>query len=491
MHANLSSASGEPDVPSPSGSSDRTGRFHPLVALLAFLLPALFLFRFLQDVRLFALVAVLPAGAYILFHAVRRPFWAALPVVVAIWLGGIFYLAEGASIPVTPFQLLFLPAFGLWVILTLVRRDTTIRVTGLEGWTLLFVADIFLMLIFSGRPDYSLLNAVRFLLQLLLILYLLNQITTRTELLITLASVSVVAAAIALYSAAQALLNPEITALNLQLMGKAVVGRSALTDSDPNFFAATFFLPMMFTAAVLHSKLDLHVRAVAAGLFALLAAGLIATYSRGAWVAVFLALLIVVARFRNPVPALLALGAATFYILLNPDLLVTLFSVLNRLSSLFGGSLDSSSSTRVLLGIGALEMTVDSWGLGVGFGSFPIEFKKLNMGGLSAVSEPHNMLYQVLAEQGVHGFLILLVLMAGVFKTAIGNVRRSHGEWDRVLSITLLSGIVSYVLLHQFIPRFLTNTMLMATIAFVFAHRNMLLASTDSNADDEADRGAS
>ena len=356
MHANPSSAAGEPDALTPSGGFGRAGWFHPLIALATFLLPALFLFRFLQDVRLFALVAVLPAGAYIVFHAVCRPFWAALPVVVAIWLGGIFYLAKGASIPVTPFQLLFLPAFGLWVVLALVRRDSTIRVTGLEGWTLLFVADIFLMLMFSGRPEYSLLNAIRCLLQLLLILYLLNQITTRTELLVT------------------------------------------LTDSDPNFFAATFFLPMMFTAAVLHSKLDLHFRAVAAGLFALLAAGLIATYSRGAWVAVFLALLIVVARFRNPFPALLALGAATLYILLNPDLLVTLFSVLNRLSSLFAGSLDSCSSSRILLGIGALEMTVDSWGLGVGYGSFPIEFKKLNMGELSAVSEPHNMLYQVLAE---------------------------------------------------------------------------------------------
>ena len=69
-----------------------------------------------------------------------------------------------------------------------------------------------------------------------------------------------------------------------------------------------------------------------------------------------------------------------------------------------------------------------------------------------------------------------------MFKTAISNVRRSRGEWDRVLSVTLLSGIVSYVLLHQFIPRFLTNTMLMTTIAFVFAHRNMLLASPEPDA---------
>lgn len=402
-------------------------------------------------------------------------------LLVSAWLGGIIHFSESEQFPITLFQVIFPLAFIGLLFQKLAHLDFEIKLTGVEYWVLGFTGLMFFTLMYSQDHERGLILAVRFLLLVLFILYLVNQIESLKQLNLLIWVVSVTAIGLGAYSVIFSLLNPELAFLNFQLAGKAVVGRAEVTDSDPNFFASMFFLPLAFSAALVHSRERLWIRGLGLAMFGLFLAALISTYSRGAWVAAFFSLLLVAYFFRNPKPVLLACAAGLISILAIPDLQVLFIGVFSRLEGLFSGSLDSSASTRIVLGQAAIHMFADSWTFGVGFGSFPSAFKAMGMSNIiSGVSEPHNILYHILAEMGLTGFLVFSVLIILIFRFAIQNIRLAKSEWERVLSISLLSSFTAYFILHQFIPRFLTNTTLMVTIAFIFVLNRVLAnRSTD------------
>ncbi len=402
-------------------------------------------------------------------------------LLVSAWLGGIIYFSESEQFPITLFQVVFPFAFMAWVLQKLIHLDFEFKTTGVEYWVLAFVGLMFFSLIYSQDHERGLVLAIRFLLLILFILYLVNQINTLNQLTLLIGVIAITAIGLGTYSVVFSLLNPELAFLNFQLAGKAVVGRAEVTDSDPNFFASMFFLPFAFSIALVHSQEKLWVRGIGLLMSGILLAALVATYSRGAWVAAIVSLLLVAYYFRNPKPIMFALTAGIVLILAIGDLQILFIGVISRLEGLFSGSLDSSASTRIVLGVAAIHMFAESWTFGVGFGSFPSVFKAMGMGNIiSGVSEPHNILYHILAEMGLIGFLIFSILILLIIRFAVQNIRLARTEWEKVLSVSVLSSFMAYFVLHQFIPRFLTNTTLMVTIAFIFV-LNRVLAENVTN----------
>ena len=412
-----------------------------------------------------------------------------ITLLISAWLGGIIHFSESETFPITLFQVIFPFAFVAWIFQKVANHDFEIKLTGVETWLVGFIGLIFLTLIYSQDHERGLVMAVRFLLLILFILYLVNQIEHERQLTLSIWLISFTAIGLGVYSVIFSLLNPELAFLNFQLAGKAVLGRAAVADSDPNFFASMFFLPLAFSVAIVHSKENLWIRLLGLAMSGLLLAALISTYSRGAWVAAFISILLVAYLFRNPKPAILALSLALLAILTIPDLQVLFIGVFSRLEGLFSGSLDSSASTRIILGKAGIEMFAESWTFGVGFGSFPTEFTSMGMSNIiSGVSEPHNILYHILAEMGLAGFAVFSILIYLIFRFAIQNIRLSETEWDKILAISLLGSFIAYFVLHQFIPRFLTNTTLMVTIAFIFV-LNRVLVNRNSPSTEQVNEG--
>jgi len=451
----------------------RTGLLHFGIGLAAFALLGLASFRVFGSEWMFLAMMTLPAFAWIALKSITYPGWTAPAVVAAAYLGGVFYAAENSAIPLTPFQLIYIPSLALFLLHKLFRGDPDIKLTGIEKWVAAFLAILFFSLIYSDNQLEGLFHIVRFLVLCTLVIYLINTLQTRRELTVLLGVAVVIATVLAAASAITTILNPEIAAMNFLFAGQRFAGRAAIGDSDPNFFATTFFLPIMLTAAAAHSeKLSLQIRSAAVILLVILLAGLVSTYSRSSWVSVILGGVIIVLYYRNFKLAALGIAAFALLLIFSPGLRVALTSVFIRFLDIFSGSSEESAGMRIVLGLAALKMFFDSYGLGVGFESFSSTFDRINETyGMFGVNEPHNIVYQILAETGVAGILIFLGLMGIIIRVAWHTVQKSKihpNPWYEVIAVSLLCTFLAYFLFHQFIPRFLTNNTMMITIALIF-----------------------
>ena len=406
--------------------------------------------------------------------SIEDPFWVALPLCLSAFLGGIFTEVFELTLPITPFQLMFILAIGLWTIHRTIKAHR-LTLLGLEWPVAALVALACFSMLYSVNVEEGLLRLLRVSLNFVFVFYLYQVIQTKRQLIVLLTSITVLLTILAGYAAIFTILNPEQAAINIQLRGIGVASRAAITDADPNIFASSLLVGIAFTTALLHSRtVPAWQRMAALGSLLILTAGVLSTYSRSSWVAVAILAAFIIWQLKNFRFVWLGLGAAIVAVVTIPQVQVLLFSVADRALSLLDPSSDSSSSIRLLLGKASLEMFADSWGFGVGYRDFSYEFaRRYDRYAITYVNEPHNISYQMLAELGLAGFLLFhgIILAIGRWGwQSMQRVRSSLGSWDHLLVITLLGTFLAYFVFHQFLPRFLTNAPLMVTLGLLLAY---------------------
>lgn len=417
--------------------------------------------------------------------SIEEPFWVALPLCLSAFLGGIFTEVFELTLPITPFQLMFILAMGLWSIHRTIKGQR-LSLLGLEWPVVALVALACFSMYYSVNVEEGLLRLLRVSLNFVFVFYLYQVIQTKRQLVVLLSSITVLVTALAGYAAVFTILNPEQAAINIQLRGIGVASRAAITDTDPNIFASSLLVGIAFTTALLHSrKLPTWQRIAALGSLLILTAGVLSTYSRSSWVAVAVLVTFIIWQLKNFRFVWLGLGATIVAVVTIPQIQVLLFSVVDRALSLLDPSSDSSSSIRLLLGKASLEMFADSWGFGVGYRDFSYEFaRRYDRYAITYVNEPHNISYQMLAELGLAGFLLFhgIILAIGRWGyKAMKSHNSTFGSWGHVLGITLLGTFIAYFVFHQFLPRFLTNSPLMVAIGCLLAYIKIQKEDANSN----------
>ena len=447
------------------------------LAFLVFLAPLLT--RFDPFVAIMVLIG-LPAALVWALKSVEDPFWVALPLCLSAFLGGIFAEVFELTLPITPFQIMFILAIGLW---SIHRSITSNRLTllGIEWPVVALVALACFSMLFSTNVEEGLLRLLRVSLNFVFVFYLVQVLQTKKQLAILLISITALVTVLAGYAALFTILNPEQAAINIQLRGIGVASRAAVTDADPNIFASSLLVGIAFTTALLHSRsMAVWQRVLAICSLLILIAGILSTYSRSSWVAVVVLVAFVIWQLKNFRFVWLGFGVAVLALLTIPQVQVLFFSVADRALSLLDISSDASSSIRLLLGQAALEMFADSWGFGVGYRDFSYEFaRRYDLYSITYVNEPHNISYQMLAELGLAGFLLfhgIIIAMGRMAWQSMQLYKQQIGSWGHILGITLLGTFLAYFIFHQFLPRFLTNAPLMVVLgcmlAYVKIHRD-------------------
>ena len=441
------------------------------VAFLMALLPLLT--RFDPIVAILLLIA-LPAGLFWGLKSIEDPFWVALPLCLSAFLGGIFAEVFELALPITPFQIMFVLAIGLW---SIHRSITANRLTllGIEWPVAAWVALACLSMLFSTNVEDGLLRLLRVSLNFLFVFYLYQVLQTKRQLAILLISITALVTALAGYAAVFTILNPEQAAINIQLRGIGVASRAAITDADPNIFASSLMVGIAFTTALLHNRsMAAWQRVLAVGSLLILLAGILSTYSRSSWVAVVVLVGFIIWQLKNFRFVWLGVGVSVLALLTIPQVQVIFFSVADRALSLLDISSDASSSIRLLLGKASLEMFADSWGFGVGYRDFSYEFaRRYDLYSITYVNEPHNISYQMLAELGLAGFLLfhgIILAMGRMSWQAMKHDTLKTGSWGHVLGLTLIGTFIAYFVFHQFLPRFLTNAPLMVVLGSMLAY---------------------
>ncbi len=138
--------------------------------------------------------------------------------------------------------------------------------------------------------------------------------------------------------------------------------------------------------------------------FVVLAFCLVLTQSRGCWLGFILAGVIFVSFWNGKVWGLALLG-----ICILPWILPE--SIISRVASI-GNMGDSSTSYRVFIWLGTLDMLKDYWigGIGMGEGAFAMVYPKYSY---SAIVAPHshNVFLQLAVEGGISTLIIFLAVM--------------------------------------------------------------------------------
>lgn len=414
---------------------------------------------------------------YYFIKSISSPFLMLVLISLSTFLGGVFKVfGQEAVIPITLFQLFFAIGLITYLIHIVDRGDFDFKMTGLEIPTLVFLGIIFLSIFFTPERFEALIQAIRFIALLIYILYALNVVEKKSHYIIIFSLATLIMLGLGAYSTVQIVLNPEVLAMNVADPMSSTAGRAAVGEFDPNFFATKFFIPIAFTAALVHSpKISKYIRIAAGIALGILLVGVISTYSRSAWLAVIAIILTTVYGLKNYkiFGTFLFLGVVT--ILIVPALRESMFNFVSRFMNIFTGGMNASSQIRILLAFGAMQMAADTYLLGVGFMGFPSHiYDYYSVYEIVYTNQPHNITYRVLSELGIIGLVVFIYIMYWIIIAAYNNYRYSRNHIERVISVTLFSSLLGYLIFHQFIPQFYGNNILMLNIGLIFSFKYMI-----------------
>lgn len=186
----------------------------------------------------------------------------------------------------------------------------------------------------------------------------------------------------------------------------SITSRAASTFGNPNIYAIYLIVTVVFSFVLSRDKERSRSKIYYSFIFLLNLAALIMTWTRGAWIAIILALI-----------GALIVGHVKFKMLLVPiaaiPVLITVFGgdIINRLISIFNLH-DTSIGYRLSIWRSSIEMISKRplLGYGVGTESFKSAFLTFAEDSVSA-PHSHNLFIEIAAEAGVFALIIFSLML--------------------------------------------------------------------------------
>jgi O-antigen ligase len=231
-------------------------------------------------------------------------------------------------------------------------------------------------------------------------------------------------------------------------------------------------------AAVISPRISKALRC--AGLIALVLTffGLLATYARGALLAAAVGSAFVLlcqrSRARMILPALILIAGAVYML---PQSTLTRIDLTTDAK----GQLDSSAAGRLLYYRAALDLSKD-YPFGVGTGNIrPAMEHYLHPYGKYVAVDPHNSFLYALAEYGIPGFLLFIIILGSLFTYMYRATRDGLVSSETcAFASGMLGFLVAFVVTNMFYANFYKDLIIgtvaihFGLIAFVTAKRRML-----------------
>lgn len=226
-------------------------------------------------------------------------------------------------------------------------------------------------------------------------------------------------------------------------MNADMPGRVFSTLGNPNNFAEflVLFLPFSFVFAL--NRKNKITRAFLLLLLAVPVLSLLFTYSRSGWIAFAVAIMVFVVLYdRHLVPVCIILGICAVPFL--PQ------SIVNRILTI-GNLSDSSSSYRIDIWAGCVDMLKKWWytGLGLGPGGFAKVYPNYAYGASRVAPHSHMQFMEILIESGLVGFLSYVWMTFELIKRSCVNSKIKDKEL-RCIAIAGASSMTGLILIGLF-----------------------------------------
>lgn len=210
----------------------------------------------------------------------------------------------------------------------------------------------------------------------------------------------------------------------------------------PNILAGFLVICLLMLAGLYFSAKKLKERCIYLIIFCFLILGLFLTFSRGAWLTLFISLFFLLIlvwtqnqSFRKPLLELIVivLTMAILFSLIISDPVLTRISGEQRLEI-------KSTEQRVLYTGWAREIIKENWLFGVGIGNFTLfVHDNINAGLKSWDYQPvHNIYLLIFCELGIFGLLIFGLLIFYLTKIFFASFKKNKNNWFLIYSTAIL-----------------------------------------------------
>lgn len=222
-------------------------------------------------------------------------------------------------------------------------------------------------------------------------------------------------------------------------MFSEIEGRVVSTFENPNVLAEYLImvLPLMLALFI--------VRKSSGGRFTLFvcaactAACLVYTWSRGAWLGFLIGLVIFLMMYSKNTLAVMLFGALgiPFLPFVLPESITQRFLSIGNLG-------DSSTSYRVYIWQGVINMLKDYFpsGIGIGNDSFKLVYPLYALSGIETAPHSHNLYLQIAVELGIVGLIVFIGVMFFYVQSCF-TLHTSEQRQTKLLSAGILCGMLA------------------------------------------------
>ena len=223
--------------------------------------------------------------------------------------------------------------------------------------------------------------------------------------------------------------------------------------NNPNVLGEFLVLTIPVTLAVLWGNMRPEHKGVFAVIFLCMAACMIFTWSRGAWLGMILACVIFFAIMDKRWVFLGILGVMVLPLLM---VLTNNTAILERFLSI-GNTGDTSTAYRVSIWCAAMDMIRDFCisGIGIGTEAFQMVYPMYALSGADFALHAHNLYLQIWVEMGVIGIVsfvfVILMVIRQTFSAGITTLRKTDSAAKIVIALGagilgfLFQGLTDYV----------------------------------------------
>ncbi len=328
------------------------------------------------------------------------------------------------------------------LLLTFARnRARQLRFTPLNRYILLYAAIYAVGTLSSVAPGASLPVGLLTILFILFSLVPINTVDSRKQLIFLVRLVVLVGAAVSLYGLFQFIFRTgyQSAAWVDSNMFAGISFRVVSTFDNPNMLGQYLVLTIPLCIACLMRDFKTpKLRWLWLTCCGLMCMCMLLTFSRGGWLALLCALLALVVLI-NPRLLILAPFALVALYFVLPDTVVQRFTSIGNLS-------DRSTSFRVYIWLGTLEMLRDYWlcGVGPGIAAFNTVYPFYSYDAIFA-PHSHNLLLQITSDAGVCALVLFCALLWVFFRRMCAAIHTTTCKTGKLLQSAFLSGIAGFM----------------------------------------------
>ena len=222
-----------------------------------------------------------------------------------------------------------------------------------------------------------------------------------------------------------------------------ISGRVVSTLENPNVLAEYLILviPFMIVSAILAGSIKKGAPFAVCTLFSAMC--LLYTWSRGSWLGIIFALLILfVVINRKAIVVYLGM------LLLLPFAPFVLPNAIVQRITTIGNIADSSTSYRVSIWHASLDMIRDYMvsGIGVGQEAFRLVYPEYSLAGIESAPHSHNLYLQIGIGLGLVGLLVFLLVVFFFVQQCFTAIKQSEEKYVKLLAAGGLCAVAGFLL---------------------------------------------